>query len=227
MRIAPRQIDRLVRRETGNGSATTEPFRLPRGRYTVFVNYDPPEAVRSFGLVHLANGAIPNLNATGADRVGDTSAPIVQQELLAGRYRIDVGTDSPSCSWDVQVVLNSMLTWGRAPQAWRPSVAPPKPITVRSGENPVFLLARTGRYNADWTVGPGRSQHVTHPHSLVLRAADGHAVHLGAANGDRGYRRNPHFLGAGEWTVEMTTDVEWELLIAPVVGALGGGTHDF
>lgn len=57
------------------------------------------------------------------------------------------------------------------------------------------------------------------PYSLDLRAADGHAIHLGAATATRGHRVGPHFMGAGAWTVEMNTELEWEFVLAPVVGS--------
>jgi hypothetical protein len=162
------QIERLVVRHTGCGSMATGSFSLPRARYTIFVEYDPPEAVRSFKLVHQKDGPVPNWNGMGAERVGDVLAPIVQHELPAGSYEVEIGTLSPKCSWDVQVVLNSMVSWRRPPPPWRPSVAPPDVVTVRSGDNPVFLLSQTGRYEAQWTVGSGRAGHAIAPHSLDL-----------------------------------------------------------
>jgi hypothetical protein len=221
------QIDRLVARHTGHGSTTTPWFSLPHARYTVFVEYDPPEAIQSFDLHRQRRGLVPSLNATGAKRAGDVSAPLVQQELDAGKYRVAIRTLSATCSWDVQIVLNSMLAWRPAPRAWRASGAPPHVIVVRSGEDPRFLLSRTGRYEPQWTVGPSPSVHAAAPHALDLRAADGHAVHLGAATMGSGHSVGLLFLGAGQWTVEMSTQMEWEFRLAPVVGPAGGGAHAF
>ncbi len=221
------QIDRLVARHTGQGSTTTPWFSLPHARYTVFVEYDPPEAVQSFVLYSQKSGQIPSLNAAGANRAGDVSAPVVQQELDAGKYRVVIRALSATCSWDVQVVLNSLLSWRPAPRAWRASVAPPDVIVVRSGDDPGFVLNRTGRYEPEWAVGPSSPRHAIHPHSLDLRAADGHAVHLGAATTGGGHRIGLVFLGAGQWTVEMTTQMGWEFRLTPVVGPTGGGAHAF
>lgn len=227
MRIAPRQIDRLVARAIGAGSTTTSSFDLPHARYTVFVEYDHPDAVVSFALVDRGEGPVPSENAVGAQRPGDVSAPIVQQELKAGTYEFEISTLTSTCSWDVQVVLNTMLSWRRPPPAWRPTTAPPQSITIRTGDDPVFLLSQTGRYEADWTVGSTKSGHVMAPHSVDLRAAGGQVVNLGSSDGKRGHRSGCQFLGAGQWTVEMKADLEWEFVLAPVTGPTGGGARAF
>jgi hypothetical protein len=221
------QIDRLVARHTSHGSATTPWFSLPHARYTLFVECDPPEAVQSLALHRRTSGPVPSLNAAGAERAGDVSAPLVQQQLNAGEYRVEIRTLSAACSWDVQVVLNSMLSWRPAPRAWRAPVPPPDVIVVRSGGDPGFLLSQTGRYEPEWTVGPSPPGYKFVPHSLDLRAADGHAVHLGAGTTTRGHRVGLVFVGAGRWTVEMTAPMEWEFRLTALVGPTGGGAHAF
>ncbi len=221
------QIDRLVMLKAGVGSMTTSPFRLPRARYTVFVRYDPSEAVRSFALVDERHHRIPDWSAIGAD-VGDVAAPLVQHELHAGRYRVELDTSSPTCSWQVQVVLNSMLSWRSPPPAWRSSLPPPGTITVSSGQDPSFRVARTGPYDPSWTVGTDQVRHQIHLYSLDLRVADGHAVHLGAGTPTGSYGRTGLvFLGAGDWTVEMKTTVDWTFVLTPVLGPTGGGSQGF
>jgi hypothetical protein len=221
------QIDRLVARQTGSGSTTTASFSLPRALYTVFVAYDPPESVKSFAVVRQQDGPVPNSNAVGVRRAGDVIAPLVQHELPAGSYHVEIGTLSRTCSWDVQVVLNKMLSWRRPPRAWKPSAAPPHVIRMRSDDDPTFLLTQTGRYEPSWTVGPDPRQHASHPYSVDLRAADGHTVHLGVATATGGRSVGFLFLGAGQWTVEMKTDFEWEFALTPVVGPTGGGARAF
>lgn len=148
--------------KTGVGSTATSPFRLPRARYTVFVRYDPSEAVRSFALVDQSDHRAPDWSSIGAD-VGDVPAPLVQHELRAGRYRVELGTSSPTCSWQVQVVLNSMLSWRWPPRAWRSSLPPPETITVSGGQDPSFRLAQTGPYDPSWTVGTDQVRHRSRP----------------------------------------------------------------
>jgi hypothetical protein len=222
------QIDRLVMVKTGAGPTTTGTLRLPRGRYTVFVEYDPPTAVTSFALVDQQDRRLPDWSRVPVD-IGEVLAPLVQHELPSGNYRLDIGTGSPGCAWKVQVVLNSMLSWQAPPRPWRASTTPPAEITVRSGESPVFRVAQTGRYDLGWTVGGAQVDgHPIRPYWLDLRATDGHVIHLGGTTSPtRDERTGGAFLGAGEWTVEMKTTYEWQLLIKPVVGPLGGGTRGF
>jgi len=221
-----RQVDRLVACERGAGTTSTVPFRLPRARYTVFNRYDPGEAVTSFAIVDEDGQRWPDWAAISAP-VGDVMAPLVQHELRAGVYHIEISTTMPTCSWQVQVVLNSMMALRRLPPEWRPSSAAPEVVRVRSGDPPILRVTQTGQYDAGWTVGEASVRPAFHPYSLELRAADGHVVQLGAASamGDR--RAGYVFLGAGQWTVEMITNVPWELVVTPVVGPTGGGARGF
>ncbi|HEY7926883.1 MAG TPA: hypothetical protein VIG86_05605 [Candidatus Dormibacteraeota bacterium] len=221
-----RQIDRLVVRQRGAGTAATAPFWLPHARYTVFNDYDPAEAVESFAIVDQRGRRWPDWAAIPAP-VAVVTAPLVQEELPAGLYHVEVGTATPTCAWDVQLVLNSMLALRRAPRAWRSLSEVPEVITIRSSDAPVLRVAQTGRYDAVWTVGEAALRPAIHPYSLALRAADGHVVQMGAASASGGRRVNPFFLGAGEWTVEMITSEPWELVISPVVGPTGGGARGF
>jgi hypothetical protein len=225
------QIDRLATVETGAGTTATRPIRLPHGRYTVFASYDPAVEVRSLTLVDERGHALPDWAAIPA-APGEVVAPLVQHVLPTGMYHLEVETRTPTCSWMVQVVLNSMLSWEAPPRAWVPLLPPPKTITVHSGEEPRFRLAETGLYDiqltiGDWRLGAPWFGGSLNPFSLDLRATDGHAIHIGQATESEGGSSNPLFLGAGEWTVEMKTGSEWHLVIAPVIGAHGGGSRAF
>jgi hypothetical protein len=150
---------------------------------------------------------------------GEVVAPLVQHVLPMGIYHLEVETWTPSCSWMVQVVLNSMLSWEVPPRAWVPFLPPPKTIKVHSGQEPRFRLAQTGLFDIQLTIGDWRLGDPWFGGSLDLRATDGHVIHTGSSN--------PFFLGAGEWTVEMKTSSEWHLVIAPVIGPRGGGARAF
>jgi hypothetical protein len=183
------------------------PFRLPHPRYTVFNDYDPAEVVESFAIVDQRGRRRPDWAAVPAP-VGMVTAPLVHEELPAGTYHIEIGTTTPTCSWDVQVVLNSMMALRTAPAAWRSPSAVPEVITIRGGDAPVLRVTRTGRYEVvAWNIGEASVRPAIHPYALDLRAADGHV--------------------AGEWRVEMTTSVDWELVLSPVVGPTGGGARGF
>ncbi len=208
------QIDRLVVRETGSGSITTAAFALPHGRYTLFVDYDPMAAARSLAIT---DGTGRGLQVSDA---GGRSAPLVQHELHAGSYRLRIDAATATCSWMAQLVLNAMLSDDAPPPSWESVLPRPESVTVRGDRSRQFRITRTGHYAPAWTRGIGA-------YSLDLRAADGHAVHLGAqdAGGDR--REGFVFLGAGDWTAEMTTGSDWHLVITPVLGPIGGGAHGF
>lgn len=209
--------DHLVIRLAGAGTTTSAAFPLSHGIYTLFAAYDPPAAVRAVSIVHDTGLSLPNWPSIPAPP-GDVTAPIVQQELDSGVYRLRVDTATPTCSWLLQLVLNSK-TPEQAWRARRPSTPPPDEIVVRRG-NPSFRVADTGHYRVRWTHNIGR-------YTLDLRAEDGHRIHLGAraSAGDR--REGAIFLGAGEWSAEMSTGADWELVLTPIVGPLGGGAQGF
>ena len=225
-----RQLDRLVARFTGQGSGTSPPCRLPRARYTVFVTYDPREAVRAFVFADAKGRRWPDWR--GLPAAGEVTAPLVQGLLPAGTYRAEVETATPTCGYDIQVVLNSMQSWRAVPAACRPRSSPPNAATVRGDGSQTLLVEQTGRYRGDWWVGePAVHRRVIHPYTLRLRAADGHDLELGTG-GDVGGRRvdrriNPVFLSAGVWTVEMEANVPWELTVSPIVEPTGGGSRGF
>jgi hypothetical protein len=226
------QIDRLVRVVTGAGTQTVPEFYLAHACYTVFVDAEPAWAARSFALLNTAGGGVTDDWTGIPDDVRGLSVPLVQHELPAGNYRMTIDA-SPTCSWRAQVILNSMRSWSAPPPAWRPSLPPPKPIVLGRGQSPDFRTESTGTYLTEFTVDgfrPGlRAPRVRPmcPFQLALRAADGHAIPLGAGTGQEASWPSSVFLGAGEWHVEMETPCEWELTIRPKLGPSGGGANWF
>lgn len=221
-----RQIDRLVARFTGHGTMITSPFQLPRARYTVFVHCDPADAVRAFALADAAGRRWPDWH--GLPPPGNVTAPVVQELLRSATYHLVIETATDSCSWDIQVVLNSMQSWAAPPRPWTPAAPPPPAVTVNSDGVTTLVVERTGQYSVDWWLGePGIRPRVMYPYTLALRAGDGHTLDLGAGDGRRDHRIGSVFLGAGEWVVEMTAQTPWGLSLNPMVGPTGGGSWAF
>jgi hypothetical protein len=221
-------MDRLVGRFSGNGSTTTRELCLPRARYTVFVSCDPSEAVRRFSLIDQHGREWPNWRELPVP--GDVMAPLVQELLPDGTYRVVVETRTRTCGWDVQVVLNSMQSKGSAPPDWTSPFATPDTVTVRSSAYEHVVIGQTGHYYVDWWIGDeavGQRGSHRHGYDMRLRAADGRDVVLGHANDAGDHRIRLVFLSAGTWTVEMNADAPWGLTVSPVIGAMGGGARGF
>lgn len=218
------------RSDGGAGTTLTAPFRLPHGRYTVYAFYDPEDAVRSFNFVDDEGHALPDWNS-GSIPVSFV-APLVQQVLPAGSYHLELETATGTCSWMVQVVLNSMLSWEAPPHACRSPLPPSDRIELTRSQARTFRIAQTGFYDirltvGDWEIGAPWFGNALQPYSLNLRAADGHTIHIGHATGSTGRSTSGAFLGTGGWVVEMDTSSDWHLVITPVIGPHGGGTRAF
>jgi hypothetical protein len=200
---------------------------LPHGRYTIFVDYDPPDAVRRFQLVGVHGRSWPDWSQIPV-QAGEVSAPLVQEELIGGTYRLLIDTTTQTCSWSVQVVLNTPLSRAKPPAPWHSPSQAPEPVTVRSGEPGTFQVLQTGRYLVDWRIGlASERRSPIQRYSLRLRAADGHEIEMGQAADRHDHRIDGAFLGAGIWTVDMQTSADWELTITPFLGPLGGGAVGF
>jgi hypothetical protein len=246
-----RQLDLLITKQTGVGSKTTAAFHLPDGRYTVFVNQDPGPNNPNLPAVPLPTpgsgsfvpGPIPVGCIRSLELVDDsnhgvlaqgpaTSVPLVQRELPAGTYHLVVRTQTATCNWQAQVVLNSLLYAEPAPPAWQAGTVPPMAVVVRSGQSPSFHIAQTGLYDPSWTVGgvPPYPSSLTSlcTYELGIKAADGHVVQFGTGTSTSDTRSGgPLFLGAGDWAVEMKTSCAWQLTIKPLIGPNGGGVTGF
>lgn len=224
------QIDRLVKVVIGTGTETTPAFYLPHARYTVFPDADPERSARSFALLDEAGRGVRDDWSQFPPDVAGLTVPLVQHELKAGKYRLTIEA-SPSCAWRVQVVLNSMMSWEAPPRAWLPPGPPPDPITLGNGASPLFQITEAGNYAMDLMVGgfngrPPLPERLC-PFRLDLRAADGHSVHLATGESDRAEWPSWRFLGAGQWTVDMDTPCDWQLVVRPMIGPSGGGARWF
>ena len=225
------QIDRLANLVTQTGTQTSDPFHLPHGRYTIFVEADPPRAARAFELVN--DRGFRFYQRWVPDNIANVPVPAVQQELPAGEYRLRIETASPSNAWQAQVILNSMLSWEAVPKPWERTLALPSAVRVANDTSPSFAIGQTGHYAIALSVeGFVPDQRVFPkefcPFKLALRANDGHRIEL--AEGGRNtanWPPTPIFLGAGEWTVEMETTCEWWMTIKPMLGTSGGGARWF
>jgi len=224
------QIDRLVKVVIGTGTETTPAFYLPHARYTVFPDADPERSARSFALLDEAGRGVHDDWSQFPPDVAGLTVPLVQHELKAGKYRLTIEA-SPSCAWRVQVVLNSMMSWEAPPRAWLPPGPPPDPITLGNGASPLFQITEAGNYAMDLMVGGfnGRSPLPVRlcPFRLDLRAADRHSVHVATGESDRAEWPSWRFLGAGQWTVDMDTPCDWQLVVRPMIGPSGGGARWF
>lgn len=226
------QIDRLVAVLTGAGTHTTAGFYLPRARYTVFVAAEPARAARSFALLSGTGEGVRDDWSRIPGDVDSVPVPLVQHTLPAGNYQMTIEA-GPTCSWQAQVVLNSMRSWAAPPPAWQPSLAPPQPIMLGSGKSPDFRIDQTGTYLMDFMID-GFSAGISWPREkpdcpfrLGLRAADGHLVYLGGGTAKHADWPSGAFLGAGGWRVQMETECPWELVIRPMIGPSGGGARWF
>jgi hypothetical protein len=220
------QIDRLIAKFAGKGTETLNGLKLPRGRYTVFLHVDPGDGVMSFALD--SDGFRVFDEWLHWDGLG---CPLVQAELPSDSYALTVATRHPTASWEVQVILNSLLSWGRPPAPWRSATAIPSTIALSKGSSREFVIPQTGAYDLDLVIdGFDRSAQRLPARfcdfNLGLRASDGHRLLLGGGEGKR-MSWPITFLGEGQWTVEMQTECEWSLTIRPMIGPSGGGAQWF
>ncbi len=221
------QMDRLIAKFVGKGTQTVDGLQLLRGRYTVFLHVDPRDGVTSFTL----DGA--------GFRVFDEwlhweglGCPLVQAEIPSGRYALTVATRHQSVSWEVQVILNSLLTWRRPPKPWLSRAAIPSTIALSKRSSRELVIPQTGTYDLDLVIDGFDGSVATLPEqfcafNLGLRASDGHRVPLAEGDGKRMSWPSFTFLGEGQWNVEMQTECEWSLTIRPMIGPSGGGAQWF
>ncbi len=225
------QIDRRVSLLTGMGSGSSSVY-LPHARYTLFMHYDPPSAVQSVNLIDRSGRGFPDWTSIPAT-AGEVIAPVVQEELTAGTYQLQIEATA-TCCWQAQLVLNSMLSWEAPPSAFRRTPSLRKPIMLGSGKSPDFRTEETGTYAMLLRLGDfaphiaaQRMPEAMCPFRLGLRAGDNHRLDLARGAEHEANWPSFVFLGARDWRVQMETDCEWELTVTPMVGPSGGGAYWF
>src|SRR5437588_8044849 len=228
-----RQLDINFATPSGIGSMTTAPVKLPHGRYTFFSSADPPTCVTSVVLLdhggHLvaddtagrsgalsqAPGAPPDVKVTVNLQMVPT---MVQQELPSGSYRLKVTASGAGCAWQVEEILNYMLS-NETPLT--PMVLPSAPVLdVLLGNTSTdrhFHVDAPGIYKVDWNVTPCDT------YSGDLVRSDGGTIHLGDGRGvsvqpGGGFvgpqgTSMPTFLGSGDWTARVSTRCFWQIAI--------------
>jgi len=237
-----KQLDINYATTTGVGSMTGGPLKLPHGRYTVFSSSDPPECVQSVALLNQAGTAVaddasqraallhPPAGVLTAVAQQGTTPTLVQQELPSGSYHLKVTTSGAGCAWEVQQILNYILSSDPPLKPVAAVVAPPLDITL-GNLNPDlhFHVDKAGIYHVRWSITPCDR----YSGSLVR---DGNVEHLGdgvAVSKPPGSFMGPQtsdapmFLGAGDWTARVTTSCFWRIDVTPWRGSMGGGAQGF
>jgi hypothetical protein len=247
--VQGQQLDINYATTTGVGSITGTAVKLPLGRYTFFTYADPPNCLQSVALLdHAGKPAAddasqriatvpasfpPGVPTITANSLGMQMVPtFVQQELGSGSYRLKITARSSGCAWEVEQILNYMLG-NEAPP--KPIVPPPAPILdVRLGvisPDRHFHVDAPGIYKLDWTVTPcdQYSVDLARTGGGAIRLGDGQSMPAPPGGGIIGPQGSggPIFLGAGDWTAQVSTRCFWQLTIAPWRGSTGGGGQGF
>jgi hypothetical protein len=243
-----RKLDINYATTTGVGSTLGAALSLPHGRYTFFTYADPPNCLQSVALLDhgekpvaddgsLRIGMVPaslppGVPTTTANSLTMQMVPtLVQKELQSGSYRIKVTTRSSGCAWEVEQILNYILSSEAPPPAAVPPSAPDVNVSLNNSSTDLhFRIPTAGLYEVRWSVTP------CDRYSGEIIRSDGGTDHLGdgtAAAAPPGSLLGPQssdtpaFLGAGDWTTGMATRCFWQLQVSPVRGSLGGGTQGF
>jgi hypothetical protein len=235
--VRGQQLDVNYITTTGVGSITATPLALPHGRYTFFSYADPPDCVKSIALLDQhGNSVVDDASHRGA--AGPPGAVIsqmvptmVQQELSSGSYRLKITATASSCAWDVEQILNYMLSNEAPLKPLVPTKAPGVDVSLgNSSADRSFQIPVAGIYHVKWFVTP------CDRYSGDLVRTGGGSEHLGdgvaAAVPPGGFvgplgQDGPTFLGAGDWTAKVTTKCFWQIQVSPWIGSLGGGTQGF
>lgn len=243
-----RKLDINYATTSGVGSMTGASVSLPHGRYTFFTYADPPNCLQSVALLDHAGKPVvddasqriatvptafpPGVPATAANSLAMQMVPtFVQQELQSGSYRLIVSAGSSGCAWEVQQILNYVLSAETPPRPIVPPSAPNVSVFLNNSSADLhFRIPIAGMYEVRWSVTPcGR-------YSGDLIRSDGGTDHLGdgtpAALPPGAYigpqtSDTPAFLGAGDWTAHVATSCFWQLQITPWRGSTGGGAQGF
>jgi hypothetical protein len=236
--VRGQQLDINYATTTGVGSMTASPLALPHGRYTFFSYSDPPNCVKSVALLDHHGSAVVDDGSQRGQILGSRGMvaaqmvpTMVQQELSSGSYRLKVSTNGSGCAWDVEQILNYMLSNEAPLKPLVPTKAPNVDASLgNSSPDLHFQIPVAGIYHVIWNVTP------CDRYSGDLVRTGGGAEHLGdgvAAQVPPGGfvgplgQDGPTFLGAGDWTAKVATTCFWQIGIRPWVGNLGGGTQGF
>jgi hypothetical protein len=236
------QLDINYATTTGVGSMTTAPLKLPHGRYTFFSSADPPTCVQSVALLDHTGIAVADdapQRAAVLQPPAGVSAPVsqlgtvptlVQQELASGSYRLRVTTSGTGCAWQVQQILNYILSNELPPKPASPPSAPGLDVLLGNLSTDLhFHLDKAGIYHVRWSITPC----ARYSGDLIR---DGNVEHLGDGNAEPmppgsaiGPQTSdlPMFLGAGDWTAKVATSCFWQIGVSPWRGPTGGGAQGF
>jgi hypothetical protein len=236
-----KQLDINYATTTSVGSMTGAPLKLPHGRYTFFSDADPPGCVQSVALLDHSGNAVADdaaqrraaLNPPPGVQVVANQQGIptmVQQELPSGSYRLRVTTSGAGCAWQVQQILNYILSNEPPLKPARQPAAPTLDVTLGNLSTDLhFRIVTAGTYHVRWSITPCA------PYSGDL-VRDRNVEHLGDGNGvslPPGQFMGPQtsdapmFLGAGDWTAKVTTSCFWRIEVRPWLGSTGGGGQGF
>jgi len=236
--VKGQQLDVNYATTAGVGSMTVNPLPLPHGRYTFFSHSDPPNCVKSVALLDQSGNAVVDDGSQRAQGSGPPGAvtsqmvpTMVQQELSSGSYRLKVSASGTGCAWDVEQILNYMLSNEAPLKPLIPTKAPTVDVSLGNLSTDLhFQIPVAGIYHVKWSVTPCAR------YSGDLVRSGGGAEHLGDGvgvasppGGDIGpiSQDGPTFLGAGDWTAKVATNCFWQIDVSPWIGSLGGGTQGF
>jgi hypothetical protein len=241
-----KQLDINYATATGAGSVTEAPLKLPHGRYTFFSYADPATCVTGVSLLDgkgkvaaddgLQRAAVfnppPAAPGGSSAAVGTQMVPtMVQQELPSGSYRLKVSANAPGCAWQVEQILNYVLSNEAPLKPLIPPKAPPVDVRLGNASTDLhFQIPVAGIYDVTWSVTP------CDRYSGDLVRSGGGTVHLGDGVGvtmppgsfmGPQTSDTPMFLGAGDWRAKVTTTCFWQINVRPWVGPSGGGAQGF
>jgi hypothetical protein len=236
--VKGQQLDVNYATTTGVGSTTVNALELPHGRYTFFSHADPADCVKSIALLDKDGTAVvddASQRARGSLPPGAVVSQMVptmvQQELPSGHYRLKITANGSSCAWQVEQVLNYVLSNEAPLKPLIPTKAPTVDVSLGNSSTDLhFQIPVAGIYHVKWMVTP------CDRYSGDLVRSDGAREHLGDGAGaavppgmvlgPQG-QDGPTFLGAGDWTATVATRCFWQIQVSPWVGSLGGGTQGF
>jgi hypothetical protein len=244
--VQGQKLDTNYATTNGIGSTTGTPVKLPHGRYTFFSSADPATCVTSVALLNQeGHPVVDDATQRAAELQPPPGAPagvqtsvnlqmlptMVQQELPSGSYRLKVTTNGAGCAWQIQQILNYMLSNDPPLKPAVPPLAPALHVQLgNSSPDRTFHVDVPGIYTVEWGVTPcdKYSGDLIRRDGGMLHLGDGQAMALapGSFVGPQ-VSSLPTFLGAGDWTARVTTRCYWTIQVTPLIGPNGGGVQGF